>query len=375
MEEDYYALLGVAKNASDSEIKKAYRKIAIKYHPDKNQGNAAAEDTFKKATEAYEVLSNSEKRNIYDKYGHAGIKGAAQGGSAQDFSGVFREFSDIFGGSSFEGFFSGGFDELFGFGRSRSGGRGQRESQSADVHLILTISLEESVKGTEKEFSFSRKIRCSRCEGTGSEAKQGRTTCPTCGGRGSVSRSNLGGFFSISSTCSSCGGTGEVIRNPCRLCKGQGFESRKPKIKLKIPRGINANETLSLASQGNELGNRKGTLYVTIDIAEDQYYVRDGKNLYTTVSVDWLNAYQGASYVFSHIDGRDIPIDIPPRTEYGDRIKISREGVRSDSSYSGDLYLHIMLLHPKGLDKRVLEQLAMQGGVQKKLKPIRRQQR
>ncbi len=225
---DYYEVLGVQKGASKEEIKKGYRKLAIQYHPDKNPGNKEAEDKFKEATEAYEVLSDEQKRQMYDQYGFAGLEGMG-GGASGDYSSVFRDFEDIFGD------FSGVFENFFGGGSRRSSG-GQRSNQGASLRYDLEISFKDAVFGTKAEISFQHNEHCDSCGGAGGSDGAKRKTCPTCQGAGQVRRS--AGFFSVSQPCPSCQGEGTVIDNPCKSCGGSGLQSKRRKLIVTIPAGV-----------------------------------------------------------------------------------------------------------------------------------------
>ncbi|MEJ2665030.1 MAG: DnaJ domain-containing protein [Spirochaetia bacterium] len=236
---DYYEVLGVQRTATKDEIKKAYRKLAIQYHPDRNPGNKDAEEKFKEATEAYEILADDKKRQTYDQFGFAGIEGMGSG--AHDFSSVFRDFEDIFGD------FSGIFDSFFGGGtRRRSSSRSNR-MRGADLRFDLEIDFQEAVFGTTKEISYQRNDTCSSCNGSGAEGGSGKTMCPSCGGSGQVRRSS--GFFSIASTCPSCRGEGYIIKNPCRVCNGNGLVKKKRVIKVTIPQGIENGRRIHIPNQ------------------------------------------------------------------------------------------------------------------------------
>ncbi len=242
---DYYEVLGVPKAAAKDDIKKAYRKLAIQYHPDKNPGNKEAEERFKEATEAYEVLSDDKKRQTYDQFGFAGVEGmAGPGGQAHDFSSVFRDFEDIFGGD-----FGGIFSSFFGSGSGRRRSGPASAQRGADLRYNLEIRFEEAVFGTKVEIAFNRNTTCGTCNGTGAESGSGKKVCPTCGGTGQVRRSS--GFFSIATPCSSCNGEGYIIEHPCRECGGTGLLQKKQKIKVTIPPGIESGKRINIPGQGD----------------------------------------------------------------------------------------------------------------------------
>ena len=251
---DYYEVLGVSRAASQQDIKSAYRKLAVQYHPDKNSGDKKAEELFKEAAEAYSVLADPDKRSLYDQYGHAGLKGGPQ--INQD---IFREFSDIFGGSIFEDFF--GFGDLFGSTRRRS-----RPRRGADLRYDLEINFDEAVKGSETRIRIPRSETCSVCSGSGAAPGTAKTACPTCHGQGQVRYQQ--GFLVVSRTCSHCGGGGQVIPKPCSECSGQGQVAREREIAIKIPAGVDTGSRLRLADEGEAgfRGGPTGDLYVVLQV-------------------------------------------------------------------------------------------------------------
>ena len=269
---DYYEVLGVAKNATKDEIKKGYRKLAIQYHPDKNPGNKEAEDKFKEATEAYEVLSDDQKRQIYDQYGFAGLDGMGGGGSA-DYSHVFHDFEDIFGGD-----FSGIFENFFGGGRSRRSGA--QRNQGASLRYDLEISFKDAVYGTKAEIKFRHNEVCSECHGTGGAQGSTRKTCPTCNGMGQIRRS--AGFFAVQQPCPTCGGAGTVIDKPCSKCRGSGFEQVSKAMTLTIPAGVDDGKRIAIPRMGDAgaNGGPAGDLIVILHVEPHEYFERDGFDLY-----------------------------------------------------------------------------------------------
>ncbi len=346
---DYYEVLGVAKNASGDEIKKSYRKLAIKYHPDKNQGNAEAEQHFKEATEAYEVLSNAQKRQLYDQYGHQGVDGAASG--AHDYSSVFREFSDIFG-SGFEGFFSGGgsgsiFDSIFGMGGSRQG----RVLDKRDIRVVMRIKLEEAIQGTEKRFSYEKYTSCESCGGSGSQDNS-MVRCRHCNGTGEMQSGGLDGFFSFRSTCQYCGGSGTVIKNRCRTCRGEGVVVQKQTVKVKIPKGSNSNEVLMLKGMGHAMNGRVGDVVITLQVNPHHLYLRDNNHLVAYLPIDFITAMVGGTVRFTAITGETLSVKIPPNTDNEKTIRLSRKGISSESGLTGDMIVVVKVQSPRGLSRK-----------------------
>ncbi|XP_060085209.1 chaperone protein DnaJ-like [Ylistrum balloti] len=351
---DYYEVLGISRSASDADIKKAYRKLAIQYHPDKNQGKPEAEEYFKEATEAYEVLSDPEKKKIYDQYGHEGINASFQGASAHDFSSIFREFEDIFSGSSFESIFggAGGFSSFFSGGRGSSA---RRETQ-LDIHFAMEISLEESLDGVERKIAYERYVHCAACGGSGADGKARYTTCSTCRGRGST-QSSLGAFISFSSTCSHCNGEGKILENACKACNGGGVNKKKPTVKVRIPKGIEHNKTLILEDLGHELQRRKGRVLITIHILPHKLYKREHNNLIVQIPLDFITATLGGNIIFESITKEQVSVPISPYTKDQDYIRISRKGVQPESGYTGDLIVIFRLMPLRKLGKQAMQLL------------------
>uniref|UniRef100_UPI00298EC2F2 molecular chaperone DnaJ n=1 Tax=Treponema sp. TaxID=166 RepID=UPI00298EC2F2 len=273
---DYYEVLGVQKGCSLEDIKKGYRKLAIKYHPDRNPGDKEAEEKFKEATEAYEVLSDDQKRPIYDQYGFAGLDGMGAGGGG-GYSHAYSDFSDLFGGG-----FGDIFENLFGGGMGGMGGRSRRQEsgQGASLRYDLEIDFKEAVYGTKKDVRFTHEATCSACGGSGCAAGGSKKTCPRCNGMGQVARS--AGFFTVQQTCPTCGGTGKVIDNPCRSCHGTGVEQKSSRVTLTIPAGIQEGKRIVIPHQGNagRNGGPAGDLVVVVHINDHPYFERDGYDLY-----------------------------------------------------------------------------------------------
>ncbi len=347
---DYYEVLGVDKGADKDTIKKAYRKVAMKYHPDRNPGNKEAEEKFKEATEAYEVLSDDQKKSVYDQYGFAGLDGMG-GAGAGGYSHAFHDFSDIFGGS-------GGFSDIFSsfFG----GGGGQRRSanspqQGQSLRYDLTIDFKEAAFGCKKEISFAHDDTCPSCHGAGGS---GRHTCPTCGGSGQVVSG--GGFFQMAQTCRTCRGTGTVVDNPCAECHGTGSVRKNEKVSVTIPAGSDDGTRLTLRGKGDAgvNGGPNGDLILVIRVRPDKYFVRDGNDVYLQVPISFVQAALGDTIQVPTIDGTDVMVDIPEGTQSGKMLRLRGKGVPvlRGNDARGDMYLKIVVETPKrlGLKERKL---------------------
>ena len=312
---DYYEVLGVERSASQQEIKSAYRKLAVKLHPDKNPGDKDAEEAFKGAAEAYSVLGDPEKRALYDQYGRAGLKGGPS--INQD---IFREFSDIFAGGIFEDIF--GFGDLFGGARrSRSAAR-----RGADFRYDLQISFEEAVQGTETRIRIPRAENCPQCKGSGAVPGTKKADCSTCNGRGNIRYQQ--GFLVVSRTCGRCQGSGQVIPNPCRECSGTGQVQRERELSIKIPAGVDSGSRLRLAGEGEAgpNGGPPGDLYVFLEVAEHPFFHRRDEDLYCEVPVTFPQAALGSEIEVPTIDGKE-RLSIPEGTQTGTIFKLKGKGV------------------------------------------------
>ncbi len=357
---DYYEVLGVQKGASADEIKKAYRKLAIKYHPDRNPGDKEAEEKFKEATEAYEVLSDDQKRPIYDQYGFAGLDGSAGfGGGAGGFSGshAFHDFSDLFGGMG--GGFSDIFEGIFGGGRSSSRSRNPNApSQGQSLRYDLNISFKDAVYGTKAEIKFSHNEKCPDCSGSGAAKGGSRKTCTVCGGSGQVRRQ--AGFFAVQQTCSSCRGSGTVIDKPCPSCRGSGVQEKSKRLTLTIPAGVDDGKRIAIHGEGDvgANGGPAGDLIVVLHVESHSYFERSGQDLYCAVPVTMAQAALGETIFITTLDGKKIEFKLPAGTQNGKLLRIKNEGVPVlNSTRKGDLYIKILVQVPSRLSARQKELL------------------
>ena len=350
---DYYEVLGVDKSASADEIKKAYRKMAIKYHPDKNPGDKEAEEKFKEAAEAYSVLSDADKKAKYDQFGHAGVDGAGP-----DFSGGFGNLNDILN-DLFGGAFGGGFGGFSGFGGGFGGQRGQRQQKvyrGRDIRVRVKLTLEEIAKGVEKEISIEKNVPCEDCGGKGAKNSSDIKSCPACNGTGQVQRvvnSFLGQTVTYS-TCQQCDGEGKIISNPCRSCNGTGLVRKRETIKVKIPAGVEAGMQLTLQGEGHAAKNNgiNGDLLVVIEEHAHADLKREGNNLYYTKIISVTDAMLGAEVTVPCLDG-DYKIKIDAGTQSGEVVRLRGRGLPSVNGYggTGDLYVKIAVWIPKKLNK------------------------
>ena len=340
---DYYEVLNIAKDSSAAEIKKAYRKSALKYHPDRNQGDQKAEDKFKEASEAYEVLSDQEKRQVYDQFGHQGLAGQGYQGGAQNAHDIFSQFGSIF-------------EDFFGFGSE--GGGGSRAQRGADLRYDLEIEFHEAVFGVKKEIDFDREIQCLKCHGDGAEPGTKAITCPTCQGSGQVRRNQ--GFFSVAVSCHSCGGRGEVIKSPCKKCRGTGRCKEHKNLPLKVPAGVDTGLKLRVSGEGEggQFSGPAGDLYVFLHVKENIKYQRDGYNIILSQTISFVHAALGAKIQVETLDGNQ-EIIISAGSQHGDLIKIPGLGIPRLRGHSrGDLFVKIEIKIPRKLSseqKKLLE--------------------
>lgn len=347
---DYYEVLGVDRNASADEIKKAYRKLAIKYHPDKNPGNKEAEEKFKEAAEAYSVLSDADKKARYDQFGHAGVEGAGP-----DFSGGFGNLNDILN-DLFGGAFGGGFGGFSGFGGFGGGTRQQRVSRGRDIRVRVKLTLEEIASGVEKEISIEKSVPCTECSGKGAKNSSDIKTCPACNGTGEVQRvtNSFLGQTITRSTCQQCNGEGKIISNPCRNCSGSGLVRKRETIKVRIPAGVEAGMQLTLQGQGHAAKNNgiNGDLLVVIEEQEHPNLKREGNNLYYTKIISVPEAILGSEAEIPCLDG-NYRIKVEPGTQSGKVVRLRGRGLPSVNGYGGigDMYVKFAVWIPKKLDK------------------------
>lgn len=342
---DYYEILGVAKNASQEELKKAFRQLALKYHPDRNQGNKEAEEKFKEASEAYEVLSDSSKRSRYDQFGHAGVDNSGGGAYSSGFSG-FSDFSDVFG-DIFSDIFGGGASSAF----SGRGGTRSRARRGSDIELNINIDFEAAVFGSEKELTYTVEKACERCNGSGVEGNAKPTVCPECKGRGEVYIKQ--GFFSISRTCPRCGGKGTINTNPCTKCKGSSINRASKKLMVKIPAGIENGQTLKLNGEGNagKEGGSSGDLYVTVLVKEHSFFKRDGIDLYCEVPITLSQAILGDEIEVPTIEGK-VKMKIPEGTQSGKLFRLNNKGVYKLGSFNrGAQIVKVLVETPVKINK------------------------
>ncbi|MGN1046967.1 MAG: molecular chaperone DnaJ [Candidatus Cryptobacteroides sp.] len=357
---DYYEVLGVDKSASLDDIKKAYRKKAIQYHPDKNPGNKEAEEKFKEAAEAYSVLSDADKRAKYDRFGHAGVGGQA----GPDFSGGFGDLNDILN-NLFGGGFGGGFGGFSGFGRGFDEGPSQRVSRGRDIRVRVKMTLEEIAKGAEKDITIEKNVPCGECGGKGAKNAADIKTCPACHGTGQVKRvmNTFLGQSVTYSTCQQCGGEGKVISNPCRHCGGTGLERKRETVKVKIPAGVENGMQLTVRGAGHAAKNNgvNGDLLVLIEEVQHPELKRDGNNLLYTKIISVTDAILGADAEIPCLDGK-YNVKIEPGTQSGTVVRLKGKGLPSLNSGVGDLYVKYIVWIPKKLSRTEKEALEKMRG-------------
>ncbi len=356
---DYYEVLGVPKTATLDEIKKAYRQLAIKYHPDKNPGDKEAEEKFKEAAEAYSVLSNDEKRAKYDKFGHAGLGNSPGPDFSQGFGDLNDILNNLFGGS-FSGF-SGGFGN-FGGGFAGSGAQQQRVYRGRDIRVRVKLTLEEIAKGVEKEITIERAVPCPDCKGRGAKSEADIKTCPACKGTGQVQRvmSTFLGQTVTYSTCQQCGGEGKIVSNPCRTCGGTGLVRKKETVKVKIPAGVENGMQLTVRGAGHAAKNNgvNGDLLVLIEEVEHAELKRDGNNLFYTKVISVPEAILGCDAEIPTLKGK-YKVKVEPGTQSGTVSKLRGLGLPTVNGYgSGDLYVKFIVWIPKKLSKAEKDQIS-----------------
>jgi molecular chaperone DnaJ len=342
---DYYDILGVTKKSTPEEIKKAYRSLAMKYHPDRNQGDKAAEGKFKEASEAYQVLSDPKKKSSYDQFGHSAFEGGGGGGP---------------GGFDFGGFESGAFSDIFDdfFGDFMGSGRGGRSSKKSrsnrgsDLKINLEITLEEAYLGKKQTINLSSNEKCEKCSGSGAEPGSKPKKCSTCDGHGKVRTQQ--GFFTLQQTCPDCGGDGEMLSNPCKDCKGSGATKTKKNLSIQIPKGVDDGTQIRLSGKGDAgyRGGSNGDLYVFITVEKHKIFQRSEENLYYKLPISMADAALGAEIDVPTIDGGKSKVKIPSGTQSGKQFRLKSKGmpiIRSDDY--GDLYLETNVIIPESLSK------------------------
>ncbi|MFC1566418.1 molecular chaperone DnaJ [bacterium] len=354
--EDFYDLLGINKGASEAEVKAAYRKLALKYHPDRNPDNKQAEEKFKKINEAYEILSDAKKKQMYDQFGHAGV-GQGAGGYGQGFEGFqgqgFENFGDIFGD-----FFSGGGESIFGdvFGRGQRSGRSRVQS-GANLQYNMTVKLSDVVFGAEKTIKIAHHELCQICKGKGAKPGTGFKTCTTCKGAGKVRFSQ--GFFSAVQTCSTCGGKGQVIETACTDCSGSGKKHKQRKIIVKIPAGVDNGSTLRLRGEGDagDFGAPSGDLYVVLNIINDTPFERNEEHVFYKQSISFVQAAFGDEIEVPTLQGK-AKMKIPAGTQTGTSFRLKGKGIpRLGTRTNGDEYVKVIIDVPKKLNDKQKEAL------------------
>ena len=346
-DKDFYQVLGVSRNASDSEIKKAYRKLAVQYHPDKNPGNKEAEERFKEISAAFDILKDPDKRAKYDQFGHDAFRGGPSSGGVDPFD-LFR---DVFGGG---GGFGSIFEDFFG-GSSSGSNEGIRGN---DLRVSVSISLEQAANGVEKEIKYSRHQECSKCDGSGSSDKSSKSMCHTCGGVGQVASNQ--GFISIRRTCPSCNGSGVTIENPCSSCNGQGRSKDSDSVKVKIPPGINDGSRLCSRGRG-DAGPRNGPngdLYVDVQVKSHDLFERDDDDLFHEIFIPFTLATLGGTVEAPTLDGK-VTLKIPAGTPCNKTFRIRDKGMPNlrSPSHKGDLYVKTVIDIPKSLSKEQRQKL------------------
>ena len=369
MAKDYYDILEIQKNASDNDIKQAYRKLAMKYHPDRNKGDKAAEEKFKEINEAYETLKDPQKRAAYDQYGHDAYKNAASGGGFNPNTGGFSGFSSH-GGFNFEfggdSPFSDIFEDFFGSAMGGAGQGGRAEMRGSDLRYETSITLEEAFKGKDIELKIKTNVKCEDCKGTGSEGGTKPKACPSCRGTGKMRFSQ--GFFIVEKTCSACNGTGSIIENSCKTCRGAGRHSHTKTLNIKIPAGIDNGARIRLAGEG-EAGLRGGTagdLYIFVSVMPHKLFRREGNTIHCDVPISFVTAALGGEIEVPTIDGKKALLKIPEGTQPGQILKLKGKGMTAvRSSLRGDMMVHAKVETPTKLStkqKELLQEFAKEKG-------------
>ncbi|MDR3741477.1 MAG: molecular chaperone DnaJ [Terracidiphilus sp.] len=347
---DYYEVLGVSRDASDQDLKSAYRKQAMKYHPDRNPDNHAAEEKFKEASEAYQVLSDADKRAAYDRYGHAGVNGGGPGGyGGGGFSGAV-DLGDIFGDL---------FGEMFSMGGQQQ--RGSRQRRGDDLRYDLDISFEDALFGTETEVRIRRMQACETCHGSGSASGRGPSVCPQCQGRGQIRYQQ--GFFSVARACSACGGSGQIVTDPCGTCHGETRVARESKLKVKVPAGVEEGTRIRYGGEGDagRNGGPSGDLYIVLAVGQHDFFEREGYDLHCVMPISFPQAALGAEIEIPAPDGT-VTLKVPEGTQSGKELRVRGKGVpHLNERGRGDLIVRVLVQTPKKLSRQqreLVEQLA-----------------
>ena len=343
--QDFYDVLGVSKEVDSNSLKSAYRRLAMKYHPDRNPGDSEAEKKFKEISEAYEVLSNPEKKAAYDQYGHDAFTGpgGGQGGFSEGFGSGFGSFSDIF--------------EDF-FGDATGQRNNERLKMGEDLKYEMSITLRDAYLGVKKEISYDTLVSCTSCSGTGSENKDGIGSCGSCRGSGRIRASQ--GFFTVERTCPACGGSGQVITDPCRECNGEGRQRKNKNIEVSIPAGVEEGSRIRLAGEGTagQNGAEDGDLYIFISIVSHELFDRDGTNIFCNVPISIYEASLGGSVEVPTVSGGRAKVKIPAGTQSGDQLRLSGKGMPALRSVSfGDMIITLNVEIPKNLSQKQKELL------------------
>ena len=345
---DYYDVLGISRGASDDEIKRAYRKCAKDFHPDRNADNPDAESKFKEANEAYEVLKDADKRAAYDRFGHAAFEpGMGMGGGRGGGRGPHADFSSAFTD------FSGVFDDLFGDFRGNARGGRQRAARGSDLRYNLRISLEEAYAGMQKSITIPTAVTCGACRGTGAEGGSEPVTCPTCSGMGKVRAQQ--GFFTVERTCPTCSGLGQIVKNPCPVCHGQGRTEKERTLSVNIPAGVETGTRIRLSGEGEAgmRGGPTGDLYIFIEVAEHGIFQRDGVNLYCRVPVSMTSAALGGEIEVPTIDGGRSRVKVPQGTQSGRQMRLRGKGMPAlRGGMRGDMFIEMAVETPVNLTSR-----------------------
>ncbi len=356
---DYYEVLGVDKDATKDDLKKAYRKLAMQFHPDRNPDDKNAEEKFKEAAEAYDVLSNDEKRANYDRFGHEGLRGTGFGSSGfTDINDIFSHFSDIFGGASI-------FDDFFGGGQRQRGRRRSAGTAGSDLRVNLKLTLEEIAQGVTKKIKIKKQVKCSHCSGTGAESGTSTKTCPVCHGTGelkTVSRSVFGQFVNIT-TCSNCNGEGNVIDSPCKKCMGDGRVIDEATVSINVPPGVHEGSYMTLRSEGNagKRGGQPGDIIVVFQEIQHEYFIREDDDIIYDLYISFPNAALGAEVEVPTLNGKAI-LKIDPGTQSGKLLKMRDKGIKHlNHSGRGDQLVRVNIEIPRKItskEKEILKELS-----------------